>query len=563
MPLLPQTNALLALALVLIAGVAGGTLARRLHLPSITGQILAGITLGPSALRLLDPGVVQGMRPITHFALGLIAVTVGNHLNLRRLRNAGKRLAWLVVLETTIVPALVVASVLLVPGTPLPLAMVLGAISVATAPATIVALVSETHSRGVFVKTLVAGVALNNIACIAVFEVARVAGRTMLGGGVSSLALLGAPLRLLGEAMGLGAVIGIALIAATWRVVRPDHLATASVLAILVASGLADSLGLPSLLCCLSLGIVLANVTPDREEVGHRVFSNFESAILTIFFTLAGMELDFSYAAAAGALAAVVFAARVAGKLAAANLAMRLAGATSGVRRYLGMALVPQAGLAIGLIVVLQDDPTFAAVKGLFLAVGITVVAANEIVGPVLTRTALLRSGDFGKDRARLIDFLREDNIVTDLRAASLEDAIARLADVLVDSNRLKVDRTLLLDSILAREREISTCIGEGLAIPHGEIESIDGICGAMGISREGLPFATPDGMPIHCVIVLATPPSERDRHLEVLAAFARTIGGDREVQQRLYTAKTAAHAYELLHAEEAEDFNYYLEREE
>ena len=81
-----------------------------------------------------------------------------------------------------------------------------------------------------------------------------------------------------------------------------------------------------------------------------------------------------------------------------------------------------------------------------------------------------------------------------------------------------------------------------------------------MGLSREGLPFETPDDHPVHCIVLLATPMGERERHLEVLAALARTVGSDLAVQQQLYNAKSPAHAYEILHGEETEDFNYFLD---
>jgi len=82
---------------------------------------------------------------------------------------------------------------------------------------------------------------------------------------------------------------------------------------------------------------------------------------------------------------------------------------------------------------------------------------------------------------------------------------------------------------------------------------------GVMGISAAGLPFDTPDGRPVHCMVLLATPASQRDRHLEVIAALARAIGRDANIQQELFNAETPAHAYEVLHAEEATDFNRYL----
>jgi len=568
--LLDGASSLLVLAVVLVAGVAGGLVVRRIGLPAVTGQILAGVALGPSLARFLglrpvfDLETVHGMAPLTGFALGLVAVTIGSHLNVQRLRNAGRRLAWMMVLEATITPLAVFAAVAAVrPDLP-EIGVLLAALAVSTAPATIIALVKETRSRGVFVKTLVACVALNNMACILLFELAHAAARAgRVPGAEPTLWLaLAAPLKALGFAALLGGGIGAALIAATHRVVKPDRLATASVVAILMTSGLSEWLGVSPLLSCMFLGLTLANLTPDKDEVGHSVFADFESAIYAIFFTLAGMELEFGYVVPAAALALPMFAARGIGKVAAAQIAMRFAGATERVRRYLGLALLPQAGVAVGLMLVVQDDAAFRDLRDLFLAVGLTVVTLNEIVGPLMTRLALVRSGDYGKDRARLIDFLREENIVTGLkvRMETKEEAIRELCTILVRTNHLKVDPEELFTSVMERESQVSTAIGGGLAVPHGTLPEGLPFCGAMGISRRGLDVPTPDGRPLHCIVLLATPPDQRQRHLQVLAALARAVGSDPVVQSQLFNADSPAHAYEILHAEESEHFNYWLE---
>ena len=156
-----------------------------------------------------------------------------------------------------------------------------------------------------------------------------------------------------------------------------------------------------------------------------------------IFFTLAGMHLTTSHLAAAGAIAVAYFVARIAGKMLAAGLAMRLARATERVRRNLGLALVPQAGVAVGLVIVIQGDPAYAHLSGLFSAVVLSVVTVNEIVGPILTRFALARAGEVGRDRVRLIDFLEEENIQTDFRAGSKDEAIDSLVDLLIRSHGL------------------------------------------------------------------------------------------------------------------------------
>ena len=99
MPRLPGADPLLTLAVILVAGTMLGWLAQRIRLPAVTGQIVAGILIGPAALALFDTESVEGLQPLTHFALALIGVTVGAHLNLRRLRNAGRRLFWLLIAE--------------------------------------------------------------------------------------------------------------------------------------------------------------------------------------------------------------------------------------------------------------------------------------------------------------------------------------------------------------------------------------------------------------------------------------------------------------------------------
>jgi PTS system fructose-specific IIC component len=562
---LTEANPLLTLAVVLLAGVVVGSLAKRIHFPSVTGQILVGILMGPSVLEVFDRPTLEGLHPVTHFALGLIAVMVGSHLSFTRLRNATKRLARLLLLEATLTPGLVMLAARAVPGTTWELSVLLAAMAVSTAPATILAVVKETRSKGVYVKTLVAAVALNNMACICLFEVAHTAARASHGasGEQGLFEMLAAPFTQLLSSAALGIGVAIVLVIATKRVLRRDRLATASITAILLASGLADYLGVSSLLSCMFLGMALANITPNKDETGHAVFADFQGAIFAIFFTLAGMELDFEYVLPGGIVAILVVIARFAGKIGSAQIAMKLAGATESVRKNLGFGLIPQAGVAVGLILVIQEDHTFSdEFRQLLLAVGLTVVLVNELIGPVLVRFGLSRSGDFGKDRARLIDFLHEENIVTDLRAETKEEAIQQLAEVLIQSNHLTADRERLMESILAREKDVSTCVGGGLAVPHGVLEEGQGIVGAMGISREGLNFESPDGLPIHCMVVLATPPTQRDRHLEVLAALARAIGTDPQVQRQLFRAKTPAHAYEILHAEESEDFNYFLEDE-
>ncbi|MDE0887205.1 MAG: cation:proton antiporter [Myxococcota bacterium] len=560
--LVAQAGPLLTLALIILAGVSLGGLARRLGLPGVTGQILGGVLLGRAGLDLFDDSALQSLEPLTHLALGLIAVTVGAHLNLQRLRNAGRRLVYLLLAESLITPLVVFAALFALPGSSPQLALLLAAIAIATAPATIVAIVKETRSKGVFVKTLVAAVALNNMACIVLFEIARSAGATLWSPELPGLggAAAGALAELL-IAAGIGAGVALIMDQFARLALRPERVTTGAVVALVFTTGLATSLGVSPLLACLVLGIVQTNITQARSHLVDSVFSDFEPTILAIFFTLAGMHLDIVHLQQAGFMAAAYFLARAAGKWTAANIAMRLAGATERVRRNLGPALIPQAGVAVGLVIVIQNDAVYAPLAGLLSAIVLSVVAVNEIFGPIFTRIALKRAGEVGKDRLRLIDFLQEENIVTNFRAEDKGQAIVALVDLLIRSHSLHaVDRDALLESVLAREAQASTCLGGGLSVPHGILPSGFPMAGVMALSEQGLDFDTPDGRPIHCMVLLGTSPEERDRHLQVLATLARTVGLGPDFQNQLFNANSAAHASELLHGEEFEDFNYFLE---
>lgn len=558
MPSLETASPLLVLAVVILVGVGFGAATRRMGLPSITGQILAGVLLGKAGLDLFGDEVLHSLQPLTHLALGLIGITVGAHLNLNRLRNAGRRLSLLFLAEATITPLVVFATLHFAGGTPFELSLLFATVSIATAPATVVALVRDTRAKGVFVKTLLAAVALNNVACIVLFEVART-----FAAEDANLASLAGPTVQVGLAAFVGASIAVAMDFVARVAVRPDRLATAAMAALLLACGLATALGVSPLLTCLVLGFVQSNIAKERSHLVDSVFANFEPAILAVFFTLAGLHLSVEHLALAGLVALLLFASRFAGKVLAAGLAMRLAGATDRVRKNLGMALTPQAGVAVGLVLLIQEDPRFAGIAGMFGAVVLAVVTLNEILGPLLTRMALARAGEVGKDRLRLIDFLQEEHIATDFTAKSKEEAIEKLVDLMLRTHRLAPEiREPLLASVLDRERQATTCLGGGLSVPHGILPDGVPMAGVMALSRHGLDLPTPDGKPVHCMVLLGTSRKERDRHLLVLASLARTVGSDPVFQDQIFNATSAAHAYEALHGEESEDFNYFLEDE-
>ncbi|MEW6074358.1 MAG: PTS sugar transporter subunit IIA [Planctomycetota bacterium] len=571
---LAEAGPLLTGAIMILAAMLCGAVARRVRLPAITGQIAAGVAMGPAVLELFTRAQVEDLEPLVGLALGIVGVTVGARCNVPRLRRAGRGLFLLLVAEAMLTPAIVFGLIVGLTSTPPGIGALFATCALATAPATIVAIVTEARATGLFARTLVAAVALNNAACICLFEVARGVAASSAEGGAS----LGGLLRRAAEPLLLAAAIGAGLglvavvVSRTFGRTR-EELAAAVVIAVVLAAGLAPFLAAPPLLACLILGLVQTNLTRGHDHLADLLFAGFLPAALAMLFTLASMHLSFAHAAAAGTLVALIFLGRIAGKLGAAELAMRAAHAPPRVRRNLGVALLPQAGLAAGLVVLVENDPAFAdrlveigggrlaPAPALFATVVLAVVLANRIVGPILTRLALVRTREAGMDRMRLIDFIQEENIVVDFRASSKTQAIERLVDLMSASHGLTpAERRLLLETSLKREAEASTCLGGGLFVPHGILPAGKPMVGVMAISREGIRFDTPDGRPVHCMVLLGTSAEERDRHLQVLAALARTIGTETSFRSELFAARSPAQASELLHGEESMDFNYFLE---
>ncbi len=560
--MLDGSNTLLMLAIILVGGTISGAIAKQFHLPSVTGQIICGILMGSSVLEIFSDKSLHSLDPLIDFALGLMAVAVGSHLNFKRLMAARRRLFFLLLLEGTLTPVLVYLGVIFFSQTSWYTALLLSAIAVSTAPATVLAIVKETGSKGAFVTTLLASVALNNLLCIILFELARtIAKAAIKPSGVFVVADLLQPMGDIGKSLLLGVTTGILLILLTRKIVRTDRLSAMSLIAILMTTGLTQHLGLSVLLACLCFGITLANLTPDKEEIGHRVFEGFEAAIFAVFFTVAGMELKFGTLAIGGLLAAITFAMRATGKISAGYLGMRLAGATQRFRHWIGISLVPQAGLAVGLMLLVTEDSEFEPIRELFLAVVLAMVLLNETIGPLLTRLGLRKSGDFGRDRARVLDFLSEHNITTQLAGPTKEKAIRQLVELAVSINKLPVDTEYLFQEVMKAENLTSTCVGEGLALPHARLDVGDKIVGAMGISHDGLDLETPDGRPVHCMVLILTPKTMPERHLQILSALSSSIGRDQTIQNALYHIDSPGHAEELLHLDEQfESWNYYLD---
>ena len=142
------------------------------------------------------------------------------------------------------------------------------------------------------------------------------------------------------------------------------------------------------------------------------------------------------------------------------------------------------------------------------------------------------------------------------------EEVIRKLSSLLYSTSKLKIPKQEFIERVLKRDNEETTCLGQGLMIPHALLDEVehDQVKGVLGLSTKGLDLGAPDGRVLPAVLLLATPEEDRKSHLNVISAFATAITKDIGIREQLYHAYSAAHAYEVIHHDDLEDLNYFLE---
>lgn len=333
--------------------------------------------------------------------------------------------------------------------------------------------------------------------------------------------------------------------------------------AILFATGISSLFGFSALLTCLAYGAFLSNTSRENERQLDAL-EPIEPLLYTAFFTLAGVGIHFELLWVAGLPCVLYVLARGFGKGLGAMVGAVLSGCSARIRRSIPYGFMPQAGVALGLVVIFEGDARIPAEVSSF--VGTMILAAvtiNEIIGPFFTRMALSRAKETGLDRPRLVEFLDEEFIMTNLEAKDKWEALRKLADFYGRTHKVSASaRKAIYKSVVDREQEQSTAIGRGAALPHGHVEKGSAIRGVLGICPDGVDFDAPDGEPVRLIVLIVTPKEHQQRHLEVLASL-NTMLADPVARTRLVAAPNANEAWEVLESEETRDYNYFLDMEE
>ena len=382
-----QAVVLLSIAVILLSGFLMTRVTKRLHLPNVSGYIMAGILIGPGVLGLVPRETVAGMDFVSDVALSFIAFGVGKFFKKEVLREAGGKVILITLLESLLAGVLVTAVMLLVFHLDPPFSLLLGAIATATAPASTMMTIDQYHARGPFVNLLLQIVAFDDVVCLLVFSVASTIVSAQGAVRVETVLL---PLVCNGAMMLLGAAFAVILSRLLARGRSTDNRLILAIAMLLGLSGICTALEVSPLLSCMVFGAVYINLTHDK--VIYRQINAFKPPVLSLFFVVSGMNLDVGALSVCGSIGAVYFLVRIVGKYAGAFLGCAAVGMDRQSRNYLGLALVPQAGVAIGLAHLGRR-----ILPGEYGSLLMTIILASsvlyELIGPACAKLALFRSG--------------------------------------------------------------------------------------------------------------------------------------------------------------------------
>ena len=387
---------LIVLGLFLLAGFVANVLGRRVKVPRVTLLLLLGFLAGPSSLALIPPAVGAWFPLAAQFALSMIGFQLGEQFLGKRLRRTGKLIA-VVSLTESVGTTVVVFTMLWLAGVPLAMAVLLAGIAPTTAPAATLDVVREYESKGPVTDTVLGVVAVDDAWGVMLFSILMVIAGVAAGGEeVSSAIVLRGVWELAGGIL-LGIAFGWPMAMLTGRICSGELTLVETLGFVFLCSGTALYFELSYLMACMAMGATVSNVAKHHDRPFHAI-EEVEQPFMILFFLLAGVHLEFGQLLKVGWIGVGYVAARSFGKIVSASVGATIAKAPPVVRHHVGWCLLPQAGVALGLGLMVADRYPDVGSQVLTAVVGTTFVF--EIFGTIATRLSLQHAGEIGSDRS-------------------------------------------------------------------------------------------------------------------------------------------------------------------
>lgn len=387
-------NTLLGLSLGMIVGLLMTRVMKKINLPNVTGYLIAGLLVGPYCLNVFSAENLEGFTILTNAALGFIAFSIGGEFKLSSLKQLGAKVFVITLFEAVGASALV-ATVLILLGVNPSLSLVLGAIASATAPAATLMVVRQYKARGPVTSTLLPVVAIDDAVCLMLFSIlSSVAKSIEAGAGFDFKSTILKPIIEIVGSLVIGFAVGFVLSIATKFFKSRANRISLAVTAVFLGVGLSELLGLSSLLLCMAIGAAMANFSKVSDAV-MECTDRWTPPLFMLFFVISGAEFNFEIFKTVGLIGVLYLALRSAGKYFGAMLGCTIVKTEKNVKKYLGITLLPQAGVAIGMA---QLSLTVVPEYGEQIrAVILCATLVYELVGPLLTKIALTKAGEIKK----------------------------------------------------------------------------------------------------------------------------------------------------------------------
>ncbi|MBO4896769.1 MAG: cation:proton antiporter [Clostridia bacterium] len=384
-------NTYMYLALMILFGMFFGRMAKHVGLPNVTGYLVGGLLLGPSVLGIVPADALSGFDIISEVALGFIAFTIGNEFKISYFKRVGRAPIVIAFLEA-FVAVIFVISALLIAGFQLPFSIVLGSIAAATAPAATIMVIKQYNAKGPVTETLLSVVALDDAAALILFGISVAIGQALMSpGDTAILPLVIKPFIEIFGAIICGFLFGLLFTLPLRYFKKSGNRLSIIVGFIFAGIGISKMFGLSSLLLCMAMGAALANVSSVTKEL-VKISDSITPPIFLLFFVTSGAELQLSVLPSIGVAGVIYVIFRVIGKYAGAYFGAVLCKTDKNIKKYLGPALIPQAGVAIGLsLVATTVVPQFAnEIRGIILC-GTLIY---EMIGPGVAKWSLKKAGE-------------------------------------------------------------------------------------------------------------------------------------------------------------------------
>lgn len=387
-----ETKILLSLTIILLMGFLMTRITKLLKLPNVTAYIIAGVIIGPAVLNIIPSEIINKMGFVSDIALAFIAFGVGKFFKRDVLKQTGTKVVIITIFEAVMAFILVTLAMHYIfkidKDGSWSFSLLIGAIATATAPASTIMTIKQYHAKGHFVNTLLQIVALDDVVCLLIFSVASAVTSQTDEGTLSFMSILLPILYNLGVIV-LGFVLGFLLNKILSPKRSKDNRLIIIVAMLLGLSGLCGILDISPLLACMVFGATYINVSYDKEL--YHQLDNFTPPIMTIFFVLSGMKLDIASLKTAGIIGVAYFFIRIIGKYLGAFVGCVVTKEEKPLRNYLGLALIPQAGVSIGL--------AFLAERMLPTELGtmlVTIILSSsvlyELIGPACAKFAIFKT---------------------------------------------------------------------------------------------------------------------------------------------------------------------------